>query len=706
MKARYAAPLRLRPTAIALALAASFAAPHALASTVRGAPVGGAFPVLLFGLAPSVASDAAGDFVVAYVKSAGNFTIHAQRYNSSGVSQGGDFLVNAPGADGAAPAVAMDATGNFVVTWYSYGGGVRDIYARRYSANGTPLDATPILVNTSTSNNQLNPAVAMDADGDFVVAWQSHYGEAPGDYAGIYAQRFSSAGVAQGGEFVINSITAGSQDSPVVARAATGGFVVAWRSPDGSGSGIWARRFNPNGTPKDAADFLVNTSTTSEQADPSIAMDATGDFTVAWEATYQAGPGGNDIFAQRFTAAGAKQGGDILVNSTLTSGSQINPAVALDADSDFIVAWQGYGPSGTNADAGVYAQRYNNAPAVDLALTKTDSPDPAQVGNPLAYTLTVTNNRAPSAPTGIAAIDAAIGSANTIRVTDTLPAGVSFVPSAPGAWTCSENPPGTVICDDTQTLLAGTNSAATVTVTPGAEGNITNNATVDAAQFDAAATQANNADSEGTTIIADTTPNQFTFTDYGTAACSEIYISSYVTLTGFSAAAPISITGGSYEIESNGFTSNPGMVNPGQKVRLQVQSKCPVNAHADAKLTAGGVFDTWTVTTVVDTTPKPYFFVDIVDAVQGVGYSSGEPTRITGLNTPVTVSIAHKSRSCPTCTGTYQLNDEPPTDQPKTLKNGDTLLAIVTAANKPNTVRRARFTVGGVTREWKVTTAP
>src|SRR3989442_7007760 len=56
----------------------------------------------------------------------------------------------------------------------------------------------------------------------------------------------------------------------------------------------------------------------------------------------------------------------------------------------------------------------------DLAITKSDSPDPVNAGAPLTYTLTVTNN-GPSA----AAMD-------TVR--DTLPAGVNLLSAAGTGW--------------------------------------------------------------------------------------------------------------------------------------------------------------------------------------------------------------------------------------------------------------------------------
>src|SRR3954452_9638035 len=82
-------------------------------------------------------------------------------------------------------------------------------------------------VNTFSPSYQPKPAVAADADGDVVIAWQS-IGQEGATNAGVFAQRYNSAGVPQGAEIHVNVSTAGSQVAPAVAMDADGDFVVAW----------------------------------------------------------------------------------------------------------------------------------------------------------------------------------------------------------------------------------------------------------------------------------------------------------------------------------------------------------------------------------------------------------------------------------------------------------------------------------------------
>ncbi|MDW8328439.1 MAG: right-handed parallel beta-helix repeat-containing protein [Candidatus Bipolaricaulota bacterium] len=120
-------------------------------------------------------------------------------------------------------------------------------------------------------------------------------------------------------------------------------------------------------------------------------------------------------------------------------------------------------------------------PAADLSVTKSDTPDPVNVGDNLTYTITVTNN-GPNNATGI-------------TVTDTLPATVTFVSASTG---CTHSA-GTVTCT-IASLAASANTSVTITVTPqaGAVPSITNTVSVSGNEFDPNA--ANNSANQSTTV--------------------------------------------------------------------------------------------------------------------------------------------------------------------------------------------------------------
>ncbi len=140
-----------------------------------------------------------------------------------------------------------------------------------------------------------------------------------------------------GGEFQANLYTNGSQRLPALAQHPDGSFMMVWHSvQDGSSYGIFARRFNAAGVSQ-GAEFQVNTYTLSEQKYPRLGVDTDGDFVVTWRSLGQDGSG-NGVFARRFNAAGSPQAGEFQVN-TYTTNDQTGVAVAMDSDGDFVVAW-------------------------------------------------------------------------------------------------------------------------------------------------------------------------------------------------------------------------------------------------------------------------------------------------------------------------------------------------------------------------------
>jgi uncharacterized repeat protein (TIGR01451 family) len=100
-------------------------------------------------------------------------------------------------------------------------------------------------------------------------------------------------------------------------------------------------------------------------------------------------------------------------------------------------------------------------PEIDLAITKTDSPDPVSVGALLTYTLTVTNTKGDTA--------------NNVVVTDSLPSAVTFVSVSSTKGTCSGTNPitcnvGTVAFNELVSIM--------IVVRPSNPGTITNTAIV------------------------------------------------------------------------------------------------------------------------------------------------------------------------------------------------------------------------------------
>ncbi|MBI5760604.1 MAG: hypothetical protein HZA46_18970 [Planctomycetales bacterium] len=312
----------------------------------------------------TVAMDAAGSFVITWSNSdhpADNLNdVYAQRYNAAGVAQGDEFRVNTTMAGSQYWAsAAMSAVGDFVATWSSNheDGFYFDVFAQRYNAVGEP-QGSEFRVNTTTYPSQFLSTVAMDASGNFVIAWTSDQENAP--VQNVYARRYNAAGVAQGNEFRVSTTATESRGIPTYPRVAMdegGDFVITWQSTqDGNDYDVYARRYDAAGVTQ-GAEFRANTTRAAPQKYSSVAMDGAGEFVVSWSNYSQDGDL-LDVYAQRYDAAGVAQGSEFRVNTT-TANHQEDPSVAMNAAGDFVVTWQSSGQDGSSS--GVYAQLYNAA---------------------------------------------------------------------------------------------------------------------------------------------------------------------------------------------------------------------------------------------------------------------------------------------------------------------------------------------------------
>jgi hypothetical protein len=231
--------------------------------------------------------DAAGNFVVAWEDDQdGNnsFQILARGFTSTGAQRIGDFTVNSVAAGQQLnPAIALDASGDFVIAWEDDqdDNNYFQIFARGFHSNGGNR-ISQFQVNTTATGQHGKPAIAMDTDGDFAVVWEDDQDD--NGFYQIYGRGFAFAGAQRFGVFAVNSVSGGQQYAPAIAMDASGDFVVGWEDDqDENGSfQILGRGFNPNGSQR-RADFTVNSDSSGQQYVPAIAIDEENRFVFSWQ---------------------------------------------------------------------------------------------------------------------------------------------------------------------------------------------------------------------------------------------------------------------------------------------------------------------------------------------------------------------------------------------------------------------------------------
>jgi hypothetical protein len=188
-------------------------------------------------------------------------------------------------------------------------------------------------VNVRTSLNQANPAIAIQPGGNFIIVWQSYYQNKSNE---IRARLFSNDGIALTGELEINQTQPGNQKEPAVAADANGNFIILWQGPGDDGNDIWCRKFDANGLP-DTNEFIVNINKTDEQLNPEIAINNFGRYIIVWESKSVPHPGAEAICGRIFDNDGSGIGGELV----LSDGNDIfrSPAVALSNDAKAVVVW-------------------------------------------------------------------------------------------------------------------------------------------------------------------------------------------------------------------------------------------------------------------------------------------------------------------------------------------------------------------------------
>ncbi len=255
------------------------------------------------------------------------------------------------------PNVTTLSNGVAIITWVNANNS--HVYARSYDSLGNAIDSKEILHNQDIQNDQSNPNGVKLANQGYVVTWEHVNASLNVD---IKARLFSEAGVALADEFIVNQYTNNNQISPTIDADANGNFIIAWESSgqDGDLEGIFFQKYDINGV-KIGNEIQANQFTTNEQYQAAIAIDKTpgfnGNFALTWTSFGQSNNvNANDIVARCFDANLQPITNEFIVNTNLVNQQQ-NPAIAYipSGQTRYVIVWESKDEDGSNL--GIYAQR-------------------------------------------------------------------------------------------------------------------------------------------------------------------------------------------------------------------------------------------------------------------------------------------------------------------------------------------------------------
>jgi hypothetical protein len=179
--------------------------------------------------------------------------------------------------------VARDGTGAFVLAWEHHDNPLSATRIRLALLDSTanPRQGNPAVQPPVDGADQLHPAVAADASGRFLVAWQ----ELSASYGPILqVQPFDRFGFAVGSSFSLDSVANGTPSSPRAACAPNGECVITWehRLDDALRTSIRVQRLDTLGS-LNGSDFEIVPPSDGNIWLTFAAVDAAGRTEVRWE---------------------------------------------------------------------------------------------------------------------------------------------------------------------------------------------------------------------------------------------------------------------------------------------------------------------------------------------------------------------------------------------------------------------------------------
>jgi hypothetical protein len=272
----------------------------------------------------------------------------------------------------------------FFVVWQSAEAGGSVIRARRFLEDGTAVrfamsdppatPATDVVVSGSLGGSK--PTAGLYGSGRLAFVWEAPSGDGSGTAIAMAQYRFSL-----GAPVVVNTTTAGNQVDPQVGARAGGGLGIVWESQEPAGDVIRGRVIFPVDSP--SSDTLVSDGVGEDEslpnfsrngnlaiwnsgtsikaaalplsggAEPSIVLNATpggvvsrSDIIALADGTYlavyftQSGDDGSSysLRVERFSSTGQSMSAELLVPEKFT-GVQEAPSIVQLANGNIVISW-------------------------------------------------------------------------------------------------------------------------------------------------------------------------------------------------------------------------------------------------------------------------------------------------------------------------------------------------------------------------------
>lgn len=266
---------------------------------------------------------------------------------SKGLADNWEISVEEIEDDKTGVALSMDTGNHLYFVWQDYRhGSAAKLYGQSYTLAKTQLWQDDVTI--STPNNQVYPEIINDFADNLYVAW----GDDRGGNQDIYIMKYDNDGLkAWEGDKKINTDAQNDDQIQATIDFNNDYAFVAWADNRGSDYDIYAQKIHPDGTYQWTPEVKLTTSL-SQQYDPSIAADSTGNSYIVW--TDERNDLG-DIYARKVDSDGnLLWANDIIINSDAsTDYQQYQARLAINSEENVFITWS----DDRNDNFDIYAQK-------------------------------------------------------------------------------------------------------------------------------------------------------------------------------------------------------------------------------------------------------------------------------------------------------------------------------------------------------------
>lgn len=221
----------------------------------------------------------------------------------------------------------------------------REIVVQLFNTAGQPL-AQPITISSGGVGLKSRPQLVARPDGEVVATWMSSYGSTatPASELGVFTRLLNNSGKPIGGQTQVDTVSGAIGNTPAVAVNSDNSYLIAWSSEIGTDTfdtSVYGRIFGASGKAL-AAPFLLTSGAVGPQGRPTVANDGQGSYLVAWQSYF------NDVWHARIDGQIVGAAGGLLGKRlTISDGAGKNwaeeaPSAVLGPGGTFVLVWMEY----------------------------------------------------------------------------------------------------------------------------------------------------------------------------------------------------------------------------------------------------------------------------------------------------------------------------------------------------------------------------